>query len=139
MQEQLIQRQLSNLYHVLRQREIIPGLGEDADLRNEDNTIKRNASILEVEESRILKRVGDPNWYTAMESAAPIQIERESLYILAEIQRLLHLTRKQNERMLVSFSTLIAQGLDLRKALNAQADAMSSAGENITIPEIPES
>ncbi len=126
---------LSNLYHVLRQREIIPGLGTLAGLTNANNSPKPDASILEVEESRILKRIGDPNWYSTMEAASPIELQRESLYVLTEIQRLLHLTRKQNERIMVSFSTLIAQGIDLRKALNQQAEAFAGAGgDNIPIP-----
>lgn len=132
---------LSNAYNVLRQREVHKDLGLLAGMKNPDNSPKRDASIMEVEEFLIRKRVGNPDWYTQMENAAPIQIEREQLYVLAEIQRLLHLTRKQNERISMSLSALIAQGVEVRRTVNMMVEATTSmAGDaaDIDTPEMPD-
>ncbi len=114
---------LSNLYHMLRQRERITGLGTTVGMTT------ANASIVEAEEHLINKRVGNSLWYTEMEGASPVRIERESLYVLAEIHRLLFLTKQQDERILVTLSTLIAQGIDLRQGLGVVGTAVGDAEE----------
>lgn len=52
---------------------------------------------------------GTSQWITDMEKAAPIALQRESLYLLAEINYQLYLERQQNERLLVTISALQLQ------------------------------
>lgn len=133
---------LSNFYHMLRLREEvsgfppIPGIMDPAN----PNSPKTKFSPLEVEEYAVTKRLHNPQWYTEMEAASPIRLKREAVYLLAEIHRLLHRNYKQDERMLATLSVLVAQGIDMSKAMiqiNEEIEKAKAQAANVPEFEMP--
>lgn len=128
---------MGNLYNILRKKERIRGLGSLAKIQDKQGRIIADASVQEVEDFLINRRLGSASWLESMEKASPLELQRESTYILAEIQRALHAHRQQQERIMASLSAMIAQGIDLRKELGKlgkSAAQASDAGSNITMP-----
>jgi hypothetical protein len=105
---------LSNFYQMMRNRQVVPNLGQDLGLATE---VGKDASPMQIEEYLVKRRVGNPDWYTKMEQASPSAVQRETLYVLAEIQRQLHLNAKQDERIIATLSALLAQQLEQAKLL----------------------
>ena len=127
---------LSNLYHILKMREIIPDLGKDAQMTDENGNTINDASPLQVEEYSIKKRVGSSKWYDAMEDASPIMLQREAVYILAEMQRTAYLNDRLDERVLVAVSALVSQGIEMKKALEESSVGLD-AGSTPQTPVAP--
>lgn len=85
-------------------------------------------------------RVQDPNWYTTMQSALPTVIARETLFVLAEMQRDLHEMRKENQRMLAVQSVIALQSIETYKVfLNMKLAAVKDKMNNMLNPPAPPS
>ncbi len=127
---------LSNLFYTLRQREIIPGLGALAGLPQND------ASPRQVEAYMAQRRLSQ-TWLNQIEQSPPIVIQREGLHVLAEMQRLMHLSKEQDERILITLSAILTQGLEmakemvkLQKQIDAAQEEANSAASDFSNLEI---
>ncbi len=121
---------LSNFNLMAQEREVIPGLGTKAkmiDLKTaSDPTPKEipDASQVQVEKYLIDRRLNNPKWYTEMNKATSISLQRETLFVLMEMQRQIYELRMANERMLATMSTMQMTMLQMSKA---QIDAKLNA------------
>jgi hypothetical protein len=97
---------LANFYKSFSDRVRITGLGGQAGISNSSNA---PASVLEVEDYAAKKRVADSNWYKAMETATPATIERETLYVLAEMRLEMYKNRLALERLILTNSAILMQ------------------------------
>jgi hypothetical protein len=97
---------ISNFYKSFSDRVRLTGLGKQARMSNDNNA---PASVLEVEEFAAKKRVTDPEWYKAMETATPATIERETLYVLAEMRLEMYKNRLALERLILTNSAILMQ------------------------------
>jgi hypothetical protein len=85
---------LTILYQIYARRLPIPNIKAADTALNRDNP-----SALQIEDYIANWRTSSPAWYQAMETAPPATIARETLYVLAEIQRQLQSIRMDNERL----------------------------------------
>ena len=111
---------LSNLNYIFSRRITQKKLGESAGMA------KKDASPLEIDRYLAEKRAGAPQWFQEMETASPVTLQRETLYVLAQIQRQLFLNYQQNERILATLSAsqlgstiAFKQSLELQKQIKA--------------------
>jgi len=124
---------LSNLYQMLARRLVTPELGTKAGMDKPD------ASQLEVDNFIANRRITDPNWYTKMEQASPLVIQREMLYVLAAMQRQFNEQKIMNERILATLSAIQLQALNGSGRGNINAFLPEEAGPPPIRPEpIPE-
>jgi hypothetical protein len=113
---------LSNFNYLAKERAIIPGLGKQIGMPEE------NASQLQVEKYLIDKRLNDPNWYGSMNNASHGAISRETLFIMAEMQRQLFELRMLNERLLATMTTMQMSMTELTNSrVKVQADNINTA------------
>jgi hypothetical protein len=124
----------NNLFSMLAKRVQQPGLGEKAGMSHKD------ASLLEVEEFVATRRAKSEKWHEDMQKAAPVVLQRETLYVLAEIQQQLMTLQQQNERILATLSVTAAQNLRVAKLMQAQKDlevkqALGLASQGSALPE----
>lgn len=130
---------LSNLYSLILERTPVKNLGALAGLPNHsatnaapaaNNALPGNAtsgtqqqnagpdaSPLEVEEYIATRRVDNPQWYTDMANASPPVIARETLFVLAEMEKELFQIKQQNERILATLTVMEVQSLQATKIL----------------------
>lgn len=71
-------------------------------------------------------------WVADMEKAAPITMQREMLYLLAEINYQLYLSRQQDERILLTLTALELQGVSSMKNTLSVAAGSSSTSSTST-------
>jgi hypothetical protein len=94
----LIARQsalLSSLYYIYQKRLPIPSIhASDTALGIE------TPSKAQIDHYIATWRAASPTWYTQMSTAAPSAVARETLFVLAEIQKELHQIRLDNERLI---------------------------------------
>ncbi len=105
---------LSNFYSMLMARTPVKNLGLDAGLPGSSSTAGANgapatagspdASPLQVERYIATRRVDDADWYTAMNKAPEIVVARETLFVLAEMEKQLFQIQQQNERILATLT-----------------------------------
>ncbi len=57
---------------------------------------QKDASPAEIADFAATRRANDPNWYNTMTAAPPATIERETLYVLVELQRQLLQIQKRS-------------------------------------------
>lgn len=91
---------LANLYRIytkrLPQPSLLPG----------DTAIGTPApSIQQIEDYIATWRVTNPTWYAQMSTAAPATVARETLFVLAEIEKELHNIHMDNEK-LITFAAI---------------------------------
>lgn len=98
---------LGNLYKSFNARVPVAGLGTVSGMQSKD------ASLAEVEKYTASRRISDPQWYTDMNTAPPIAVNREAVFILAQILWELHQMRMENETML---QTMTAIGITSAKS-----------------------
>ncbi len=109
---------LSNFYHLYAERQPVSNLGRLAQVTVNDKNnisfsqgakIEDNASPLQVEKFAAERRADNPQWYAAMEKASPETVQRETLYVLAGIQKELYQLHMDNERQLATTSAMETQ------------------------------
>ena len=94
---------INNLYQSFADRVPMKDLGKTAGMPN------NNASALEVEDFAAKKRVTNSDWYKAMETATPATIQRETLYVLAEMRLEMYKNCLALERLILTNSALLLQ------------------------------
>jgi hypothetical protein len=132
---------LSNLNYLAKEREVIPDLGQQAAMTSlptdgSENDVK-DASQLQLEEFLVNRRVGNSAWYAAVNTAQPIAVQRETLFVLAEIEQQLLQLRMVNERLLAAMSVMQFQIAQLNKSqlsVIQQNIAESTADEGTAVP-----
>ena len=105
----------SNLYQMMANRIIQPGLGTTVGLVDSQGQPIADASNVQVQNYLATRRSQDKNWYAAMSAASPTTVARETLFVLAEIREQLFTLQKQNERMLATMSVMEMQNTQLSK------------------------
>ncbi len=103
---------LDNLNNILSERTMVKGLGTKAGMT------KENASPLEVSEFIATRRTRDQNWYNSMAKASPATLQRETLFVLAEMQQQLYQQHLDNERILATLSVTQLQTMQTSRLLN---------------------
>lgn len=86
---------LSTLYSLYQSRLPIPTIKAADTPLNSDNP-----SAAQIAQYNATWRTASPTWYTQMSSASPTNVEREMLFILAELQVELHRLHVDNERLI---------------------------------------
>jgi hypothetical protein len=115
---------INNLYQIYADRVRIAGLGGKAGLSSDPNA---PASVTEVEQYSASRRVtsmdsaNSKGWYTQMETASPATIEREMLYILAEMRLEMYKNRQALERLIAVNSVMQLQMTNLSSASGLSA------------------
>ena len=127
---------LSNFNYLANERQIIPGLGQKSGMTTlpTDGTQQpvNDASQLQLQAFLINRRVGNSSWYTAIESAPAIGVQRETVFVLAEMQKQLLQLQMVNERMLATLSVMQTQMAQFGKAsLQANQQAASQAAQQV--------
>lgn len=74
-------------------------------------------SPLEHEHEMVTRRLKE-KWHDDMEKATPLTLQREMLYLLAEINYQLYQQRRDNERLLATVSAMQLEQLDVQKILD---------------------
>ena len=108
---------LNNLYYIMRMREKIPDLGKKANLLDSQGNLIDDASVLQVEKHLANKRVTDTTWYDRIENGPPIELERESLAILAQMRRAKNISFDTNDRTIKSFLASASQVSSMSQSL----------------------
>jgi hypothetical protein len=135
---------LSNLYQLYAERMKVQGLGKAAGLEGDANA---DASPLQVAEYAAKRRLTSKDWYQKMEQASPVSIQRETLYVLAEMRWELFQSRLATERLNAALSTLQLQTNASNAKFNldnAKRNFMSSSqkgtggGAGAGLPGIPQ-
>lgn len=115
---------ISNLNQMFARRVTVDGLGAKAGITHPGPPgglsgpvpqTQTDASQLEVDDYVAERRVKDPTWYGKMEKAAPVTVARETLYVLAEIEKSLNDQRKTNERILATLSAMELMSADNKR------------------------
>lgn len=116
---------VSNLYRMIAERT------EQEDIKKLQ--LKNDAGVdikspLQYQEYLATHRANNQNWYTTMNSASINTVSRETVYILAEIQRSLYRMEQTNERLLATLSVMQLLNLNsnARPELKSLAPAVQS-------------
>lgn len=135
----------SNLYQIFSRRHVYPGLGSSVGMKQPDTVdangnVTQGAAVTDASEAQVddyiaQRRTTSASWYQNMEKATPITVQRETLYVLAEIQTSLNELKKLDEKILATLSTmqlmqLQASKKDLSEKLTKlqQSKASTSSG-----------
>lgn len=130
---------LSNFNYLAKERAIIPGLGTNAGMvvipsaGQCGKTPKSiaDASQLQVDKYLIDRRSNNPCWYASVNSASPLAIQRETLYVMTEIQRQLYENQMLQERILSTLSTMqVAMTANTNNVFTLQANNVQSCLKN---------
>jgi hypothetical protein len=106
---------LSNFNFLAQERAVIPKLGTDAGMivipKSPDECGKKttpiaDASQLQLDKYMLDRRLNNPCWYANMNTASPAALQRETLFVLVELQRQLYETQMLHERVLATLSTM---------------------------------
>jgi hypothetical protein len=97
---------ISNLYYLYAER--VP-IKMDNPNPNDTNQKQIEKSPLQMEQEMATRRLRDASWFAKMEAASPATIQREMLYLLAEIRFELFQNRMVNERLLATQSVIQVQ------------------------------
>ena len=101
---------LDNLYHVLSER--VPQ--SDLTLRIPGQAIVSPQALKQYMATR---RTNDATWYADMQKAAPATVDREQLFVLAEIEKLLFQLHQDNQRVISTLSMMQLQNVQQAKRL----------------------
>lgn len=107
---------LNNLYQMYNNRVVQTGLGSQVGMvKLTENSANSNtkvgaavsdASPMQVKQYLAQRRVKNAAWFEEMEKAAPANVDREMLYVLAEMREELFEQRLMYEQMLATMSAL---------------------------------
>jgi|GEM_PF-5450314 len=123
---------LSLLYNMLRKREAIKNLGSLAGIKDTNGNAVQDASIKETEKYMSNRRVTNPDWINKIKTASMIDLQKEAVFILAEIQRAINNSEEQADRNSLALATIISQNVQLKQAMasiSGAADEASKAAE----------
>lgn len=113
---------LNNLYELYAERVQVPGLGELAGMS--DGEKNKDASPEQVDHYLATRRVESPEWYEDMAKAAPPTVNRETLAVLAEMNRQLYQLHMDNQKIITLLSVISLQNIQTNKVLDrAKLDA----------------
>lgn len=106
----------SNLFQMLARRHVYSGLGTSVGMKQPDSVdsngnVTQGATVPDASQAQVdsyiaQRRTTSVAWYQSMEKATPITVQRETLYVLAEIQNSLNELKQINERILATLSTM---------------------------------
>ncbi|HEV2613505.1 MAG TPA: hypothetical protein VGV92_02220 [Gammaproteobacteria bacterium] len=97
---------MSNLQYLAQERALVKGLGTNAHMTtlpldtNTPQTPINDASQLQLEQFLVDRRVGNPLWYANVNTASSTAVQRETLFVLAEISKQMFEQKLLLERML---------------------------------------
>ncbi len=131
----------SNLFQMLSRRHIYPGLGSSVGMKQADTVdssgnVTQGAAVADASQSQVddyvaQRRTTTIAWYQNMEKATPITVQRETLYVLAEIQASLNEMKKLDERILATLSAMqLMQLQTAKKDLNEKLLKLQQAKAN---------
>lgn len=90
------------------------------------------ASPLQISNYTANRRVNSSQWYSAMATASPATVQRETLYVLAEIESQMHQAHLDRERLLATLTAMQMASSDTGQLmLQTQANAVNQAIDNI--------
>src|SRR3989339_4455 len=105
---------LSNLNHLIAERTVQKGLGANTGMPMQD------ASLLQLENYTANHRIDSNNWYQSMNSASPATVQRETLFVLAEIESQLQRLHMDNEIMIATLSAMQMQNAQINNTMSQQ-------------------
>jgi hypothetical protein len=108
---------LSNLYYLYSKRLPITSIKAGDTALNIENP-----SAHQIEDYIATWRTSSPNWYAQMSTAAPTNVAREALFILAEVQTELHRIHLENERIITLLAINQLINFQNSKALLSQSE-----------------
>lgn len=112
---------MSVLYKALAVRSVEPGLGPTANLPD-------NISPLKLQETMVTTPLSQ-TWYDSMNKANPADIQKQTLFLLANMQNLMYQNGLQLEQLNVTLATLqlqMLEGLTRQNLQTARAAAMNT-------------
>ncbi len=124
---------LNNLNHLIAERNPIKKLGNNAGLST------KSASPLQLEKYIATHRATNKKWYQQMQAASPATVQRETLFVLAEIEKQNYQAHLDRERLLAAITGIElqteaanqlmakAQIQPVNKAINDVADSKTMA------------
>lgn len=107
-----------NLYRLMVERIPQPGLGQQVGMTDKNGNPVRDASDLQVQQYLATRRSQNQVWYDQMATASPATVQRETLFVLAEIREQLFQMQLQNERLLATISVMQMQQNNQTTRLN---------------------
>lgn len=121
---------LSNFNFLAQERQIVPDLGSKAGMTtlptDGHQTAVKDASQLQLEEFLVNRRIGNSEWYAAVNTAPSVAVQRETLFVLAEMQQQLAQLRMLNERLLATMTVMQMQMTQFNKSsIQTQQQAIS--------------
>ncbi len=122
---------VSNMNYLLNERTIQKGLGDQAGMTTLPTDVSgtqpiHDASPLQVEQFLVQRRIGNSTWYTKMNAARDADLERETLFVLAEIEAQLYQLHLDNERIMATGSVgVLALGAAGKATLAQQAQTVA--------------
>lgn len=122
---------LSNYNLLMTERTVQSGLGTTVGLTVPSSSGLQpvaDASPLQVQEFMATRRINNVQWYKDMAAASPATVQRESLYVLAEIEAQLWQQHLDSERMIATLSAMeLGSSMTLRNQLQIQESSVNSA------------
>jgi hypothetical protein len=76
---------MTMLNQMLAERSPVPNLGTNANLPAQYKNKDGSASPLQLEDFNAYHRLNNPKWYATMNTASPATVQRQTLYVLAQI------------------------------------------------------
>lgn len=129
---------LGNLYESLESRIPVKDLGKVSGMPD-----KNDASLAEVTKYIASRRISDKTWYDTINKAPPGVVQRETVFLLSEIEWQLYQLNHNNERMLQTMTAMAVLNLRSNNMLPDQNDISLKAaveGTEVAPPEAsPES
>jgi hypothetical protein len=92
---------MDNLYNIYSERLPVANLGTQTGIPN-----TQDASPLQVQEYVATRRTNSQDWYNDMAQASPATVQREQLFVLAEMERQLYQLHRDNERIIATLSAI---------------------------------
>ena len=122
---------ISNLNYILQERTVQKGLGTQAGMTTLPTDAAgsqpiADASPLQVQQFMVQRRINNSTWYTKMNSSTALDVSRETLFVLAEIQAQLYQLHLDNERMMATASVgVLGLGAAAKSTLQTQANSVA--------------
>lgn len=110
---------LRNLYDSLNMRVPIAGLAQQSGMSDTQNA---SASLAEVERYIASRRIKNPDWYKTINEAPSIAVQREAVFILAELQWQLYQLHQDNEKMLQTMTAIGVMNLRTSGSVSTDQD-----------------
>lgn len=96
----------SFLNQMIAERTPVTGLGKEAGLTDAQGNPIQNASPLQVEAYIANHRAESKSWYQSVENASPATVQRNTLIVLAEIERQNYQAHLDRERLLAAITAM---------------------------------